>query len=265
MYDAHHESRNSMFFYDLIVSRWSTVLHAHHCDGIFWTSRFGYGYHVPHSSNNTKGATITLLREPSDRLISAFLFNDGMMLPRGSPWRQASQAVKSIINSTACPISTYASLPGVEGCQTKMILGRHCGEVYSLTRRDIETAIDMMSFTENFAFIGLSEEAEASAMLFLAMYGPCYARKGARGVCEESLQQLQDHKTALNKTYMYSRRYRSNKRHSTDMHDKLAMQLHRVGWRDAADEEIYKAARRIFYKRCEEYSIPTITIANLTS
>lgn len=251
VYEAHHSSpsSSSLFFYDMISRNWNTAMPAH-CNGVFITTKFGYGFHVPYWPNRMKGATVTLLRKPSDRLISAFLFNDGMMLPRGSPWKKASRAVKDVINSTLIPIGTYSLLPGVDGCQTKMILGKQCGDVYTLTKSDITSAIEIVSSPEHFAFIGLTEEAEATALLFLAMYGPCYDRAGE--LVSDTLVQ-QAHLKTLHKTY--SHRYRSNKRNSLATHAKLHMQLHAVGWRDEADDAVYNAARRTFYKRCDDYNI----------
>ena len=232
----------SVFLYDVAVRKWRTLLPAH-CRSRIQIYPSAYGFHEPYKESN-KGAVVTLFRKPADRLISAFLFQEGMMFPRGSPWKVNGKSLKAVINNTRVPIFTYASMPGVAGCQTKMVLGRHCGEVVALSDADIARAVEIVSSTDHFAFIGLTEEPQASALLFLAMYGPRYESTDleAVGVMIPPVGQSIENCTAraLNRTH--STHYRKNSRNIRDVHDELQEQLMSSGWVDHADDQVVAAA-----------------------
>lgn len=245
-YNTH---RSSAFFYDEMVRQWHTALPAH-CRRIIKTGPSAYGFHEPYRESY-KGVVVTLFRRPVDRLISAFLFHEGMMLPRGSPWKVIGKSLKAVINTTRVPIFTYTGMPGVAGCQTKMVLGLQCGEVVALSDADTAMAVEIVSSSDHFAFIGLTEEPEASALLFLAMYGPRYE--------SDQLEQPQGSAncTARALGRIYSTRYRKNSKNVQYVHDQLQEQLLSSGWVDHADDQVVNAAARVFYRRCREFNIST--------
>ena len=85
--------------------------------------------------------------------------------------------------------------------------------------------------------IGLTEEAAASAKLFYAMYG--------KGIQEPAYKP-------------YSKIYRANDKHDKIRRTKLLEVLKEQKWSDAPEQALYTHVRRIFYRRCAYYGIPTI-------
>lgn len=82
-----------------------------------------------------KGTIITMLRDPTNRIISAFLFD--VMIPIGFPVHsnEKRQEVKDNILKSEIPIQAYVNLPGISSCQTKMILGHYCGATVPLSEK----------------------------------------------------------------------------------------------------------------------------------
>jgi hypothetical protein len=75
-----------------------------------------------------RGAAIALFRKPIDRIISAYLFGEGLMLPLGCDLKIKELVFKARIelqrnSSYKFPITRYVGLDGMSNCQTKMILG----------------------------------------------------------------------------------------------------------------------------------------------
>ena len=66
--------------------------------------------------------------------------------------------------------ATYARWPGIAGCTTKMLIGRHCASPHIPTDADTERAIFIVR--EQFAFVGLREQWSASVCVFHAMLSP---------------------------------------------------------------------------------------------
>ena len=85
--------------------------------------------------------------------------------------------------------------------------------------------------------IGLTEEAAASAKLLYAMYG--------KGIQEPAYKP-------------YSKIYRANDKHDKIRRTKLLEVLKEQKWSDAPEQALYTHVRRIFYRRCAYYGIPTI-------
>lgn len=254
VYEAHQTPGQKVFFYDMVAKHWDTVVPGY-CKNVIKTGRFGYGYHVSYKPQDFKGSVVTLFRKPMNRIISAFLFHEGMMLPRGSPWKAAGRVVKEIINHTRVPIDTYARMPGVASCQSKMVLGKQCGEVYSLKSTDTEDAVNTINSPDHFAFIGLTEEPVATYQLFVAMYGDHYPHNHTNYSSAKEVF----NKTKMESIYqnIYGHKYRKNGHNSNEVNIKLAMQLHASGWTDDADEKLYEAAAKQFYRRCAQYQIST--------
>jgi hypothetical protein len=202
-----------------------------------------FGFHWPMTDQRMMGNTITLFRKPMSRIISAFLFD--IMLPQGFGNRtpEVKQQIRERINSTDSPVYAYSQIPGIANCQTKMVLGFRCGVPMNLTKKQMQEAV--IRVKNNFYFIGLTEESEASANLFLAMHGT----EGGLPL-RKSLADLTD------PPFRFTH-YRRNKRHSTDSHVSYEQQMIRHGWKDEFDEAVYETAAKLFYFRCQQYNIST--------
>ncbi|KAJ1411627.1 hypothetical protein B484DRAFT_482615, partial [Ochromonadaceae sp. CCMP2298] len=156
-----------------VVARNITALR---CEVPFYTGNFGFGYHVPlpdlRSLPHLNGSAVTLFRNPYDRVISSFMHGNGIhniMFPIGFPNRASAKfTLRSQIRRSEFPIFTYASLPGIANCQTKMVLGRDCGRVADLSAEEVGEAVRRVR--QDMRFVGLTEESDASAQLFVAMF-----------------------------------------------------------------------------------------------
>lgn len=224
----------------------------------------GFGWHSPYLKENSNGTTVTLFRRPRNRLISAFLFNAGMMIPPGHLYsvnESYQPEIFKYIRNSEYPIMTYANYMGIPSCQTKMVLGHNCGTEVPLTEEDLAEA--KRRVTDEFAFVGkghcflftyncdlvlspgragclipgLTEESAASAKLFYAMFG--------REIEEPAYKP-------------YARLYRVNDVATKEERAKLMKVLHDQKWSDPPEQALYQHVRKLFYKRCEEYGIPTL-------
>lgn len=208
-----------------------------------YDKRFGrYGYHVPYLPRQfprMKYSTVSVFRRPIDRLISAFLFRGGVMIPRGSVYHskyynetvhKAAVAFKRSIRSATYPIVAYANHPEIPSCQAKMVLGYHCGSNVVITATMIAEA--KRRLREEFLFVGLTEEPQATLHLFHAIFGGMNV-----GINDK---------------------IRRNTGHTVEVHDQLVEILRQHHWSDTPDEEVYREAARIFYARCEKYGIATV-------
>jgi hypothetical protein len=202
------------------------------------------GVHVPYKHSHMNHTIVTLLRKPTCRLISAFLY--GIMLPMGFSKVIKSDEfdiVKHKIRNATSPIYAYATLPGIASCQTKMLLGHECGSNPSLTPADGQEAIRRLH--EDTYFFGLTEEPEASVNLFLAMHS------------EDGTKPYRKTMTDMVDPPFKFTRKRMNDGHNYQTHQQLVYQLDSNGWKDEYDEVLYQEASEAFYRRCQQYKIPT--------
>jgi hypothetical protein len=84
----------------------------------------------------------------------------------------------------------------------------------------------------------LTEESEASEMLYRAMYLP-------RAQVVENPR---------------NKHYRKNQLHGSKMNKLLSKELEAVNWKDEFDDALYEEAERIFYSRCQWHNITTLMI-----
>lgn len=214
------------------------------CETTYYTGKFNFGYHVPHPLH-MNGSTVTLFRNPYTRVVSSFLYGKGVhqiMFPLGFPNRaKVKFELREQIRESPDPIFTYAQLPGIASCQAKMVLGRECGEPATISPAQLVEAARRMR--HDFAFVGLTEESEASARLFLAMYRP-----------EASPTAPVTHEELINGLYSTPR---ANVHHTTELNDELLAVLRKHQWRDAPDEAVYAVAVELFFERCARYGIVT--------
>lgn len=198
----------------------------------------GFGWHDPFIPELTNGSSVALFRKPRNRLVSAFLFEKGMMIPPGHLHSQNETLQEEIfkyISNTTFPIMTYANYIGIRSCQTKMVLGHNCGTEFPISDALLAEAKRRVEF--DFAFVGLTEEAAASAKLFYAMHGA--------GRPEPKAQP-------------HAKIYRANKNHSKLTRTKLLEVLREQKWSDPPEQALYQHVRRLFYTRCAHYNIPTL-------
>lgn len=184
-----------------------------------------------------------MFRKPIERLISAFLFADGIMIPRGFYNYDHEAEVRKNVTSSSVPIYTYAMIRGISQCQTKMIMGYDCGnDVPAFNKKQLNEVHRRL--LEDFFFFGLQEEPKATYELFIAMFGIGHLHD--KLILERKLKPI------------YQLNYRKNIYEDEKIKQKLRNDLLRMKWSDKADEYTYEIAKKIFYKRCEEYSIPTL-------
>jgi hypothetical protein len=180
----------------------------------------------------------TIFRDPLSRVISAFNFRrEGLMIPNGMTLNDASrQRFRSDILNSDCPICAYALHRNIQSCQTKMVLGYRCGQTVKMTESKFKEAIRRVR--EGFAFIGLTEEYEASKLLFFAMLNlpppPDLILDNVRNV-EERDQGIRKHPSS-----------------------ELRRQLIEAKAIDPFDSAVYAEAQKVFYERCRQFGIATI-------
>jgi len=238
-----------------------------HCEMDFYTGKFGFGYHIPfpqlnHLSHKLNGTTVSLFRQPSNRVISSFLHGKGphaIMFPLGFPNRaKVKYSLREQIRASQFPILTYAELPGISGCQTKMILGRECGEVTSFKEGDLREA--KRRLREDMLFVGLTEESNASAQLFMAMFGVSGSNNNLKSSNTSSDQlAIPSGKTFVD-MYVPNMQIlapRRNSQHTNALNSGLRRTLQVHGWKDHHDEALFAEAARIFYGRCRQHGIRT--------
>lgn len=258
--------RNRVFFYDKMVPQIKAGLtstcpvHIHTGD-----SHCNYGFHEPYRTKYApvlNHTLITVFRKPEERLISAFLFN-GMMIPLGSPWKLKARYIKAQLASKPHPILHYANLSGIASCQTKMVLGYNCGVAKKLTAANLLEVNRRLR--RDFAFVGLTEESEATAALFLAMFGsnpffPVPASVSASYIATATATASTTTKTATTNLFPlkqpYEVQYREGSHHGVTR-QQLLQTLRAHQWKDWADQHTYQEAQRLFYVRCRVYGIET--------
>jgi hypothetical protein len=171
------------------------------------------------------------------------------MLPIGFRNRSSENVarISHLVKNSSVPIFTYATLPGIPSCQTKMVLGRDCGEDLALSEAHLREAKRRIA-SEDFLFFGLTEEPEASANLFLALHLPTPPPQPPLNVSVFPSPQ---------RPFSFSS-VRANKLHTEATHQALGDALGKEGWTDRFDQELYREAAAIFYRRCAENSVSTV-------
>jgi len=118
------------------------------------------------------GNVVMLLREPRQRILSAYFYlraTNGKCCGRVWGWSgpssfSAFRAAALHANST-----TFLALPGASGCQTKMLVGRGCMDSVAVTSQEVDRAVSFIRHTA--AFVGIVEEYTASVCLWHERFG----------------------------------------------------------------------------------------------
>jgi len=166
---------------------------------------------------------VTLIRDPFDRLLSAFLFRGGHLEP-------APKNISALTKWWSGNITRYANYNGTLGCQTKEVAGNTCSEPMRITWSYIKLAIKILS--TDFKFVGLTEEYILSVKLYHKMFGegePCEA---------ESLNSRPGY---LYNTPISETAKRDIKENNLLEHD--------------PDVLLHKAAKKIFWERVCSYNL----------
>jgi hypothetical protein len=144
---------NEEFLFEIMKSNQTSV---DRCKTKVLGGRDGaFGWHSPYVAEYSHGSTVALFRKPKARLISAFLFEGGMMIPPGhlySTNETHHPIIFEYIRNTTHPIMTYANYLGIPSCQTKMVLGHNCGTEFPITESALDEAKRRVE--HEFAFIG---------------------------------------------------------------------------------------------------------------
>lgn len=237
MFKTELQHRSAPFIYDRLNPYFEkdnyTTTNPFNCTTEIVPINKRYGYHDPYDPNIVKGITVTMFRDPAERLISAFLFNDGVMLPPGFRSKFSRPEVKKHVRSAPVPIIEYANTPGIASCQTKMVMRQECGTPVNMSSADVTEA--KRRIKNDFKFIGITEESRATAELFYKMFG-----KIGNQVPPHDFQ---------------NRMYRQNTQHTVEKNSELLHILRSHNWHDDADTELYRHARSIFYSRCQQYNV----------
>eukprot|EP01032_Pedospumella_encystans_P012673 gene12672-14646_t len=128
-----------------------------------------------------------------------------------------------------------------------MTLGRECGETAEVTSVDVLEARRRIRF--DLAFVGLTEESEASAKLFLAMYPIPFEDTTISN--ESRKKEEQSLLEAVNQAP------RTNRDHTAQANEDHKSVLQQHNWSDSADVAVYQEAVEVFYERCQGYGIET--------
>ena len=193
-------------------------------------SRGLFGYHSAYNGRNR--TAITNFRLPIDRIISAYLFGGGLMTPHGMSLKLRSYIINLKRNQINVSINTYTKYPGIEHCQTKMVLGYECAKEMSLNNEDFEEAKRRIKY--DFLFIGLTEFPLQTEELYRFMFP------------KET--------TDIEAIKPY-RKVRQNSNHNNHSNYELRKTLEEKNFSDFYDDQLYQEALNIFKERCSAYNI----------
>eukprot|EP00040_Diaphanoeca_grandis_P006728 m.38441 g.38441 ORF g.38441 m.38441 type:complete len:456 (+) comp17917_c0_seq1:220-1587(+) len=151
--------------------KWDTVLHPvidfsafPYCNWNITTStpRANFRNHVPLPLDHRPQQnwwTMGLFRDPRRRLVSGW--NDGKHANGFDPKHLSS------FQKTTTSLEQYVRHPSIRNCVTKMLVGAYCARNRNLTQHAFSEARRRLI---NMAFVGLTDNFDASACLFCRMY-----------------------------------------------------------------------------------------------
>ena len=213
----------------------ATVVRHQRENGEMWS------FHRPYDVRRQRARAVALFRDPKARVAAAFYFYkmDDVMLPPGFRLRDhppdPSRGQKrwhehlyAVLAGSPNPLKTYADLPGISGCQTKMVLGFECARDLAITEAARAEAVRRLR--EDFAFVGLQEQWESSVELLWRMFGvPGAPRPGVDTATDTH--------------------YRQGSYNRTQARRDLAR------YSDPDDETIFEEARALLIWRCNAFGV----------
>ena len=185
--------------------------------------------HTPYiRAKHGVGTAVTLVRSPRARLVSAYFFGlrevGHPMLPLGHPEKDLSawdKVERRRLKRAMPTIQAYARYPGIAHCQTKMVLGIHCGEAVDVTPDMSREAIRRLR--EDFRFVGVQDHWSASVQLAWA---------------------------ELNATSAVELVKSAQARHQYTTRERAAAMANLTAYADVYDEALYDAAAALLRERC---------------
>ncbi len=185
--------------------------------------------HTPYiRAKHGLGTAVTLIRSPRARLASAWFFGlrevGHPMLPLGHPEKDLSawdKAARRRLRLAMPTIQAYARYPGIAHCQTKMVLGIHCGEAVDVTPDMSREAIRRLR--EDFRFVGVQDHWRASVQLALAEFN-----------ATSSVELVKS----------------AQARHQYTKRERAAALANLTAYEDVYDEALYDAAAALLRERC---------------
>jgi len=211
-----------------------------HCAGAF--ARFKNGHDgLPHAAvSKYSGRIVTMLRQPEDRFVSAFLHNlhdceplKRRWLDNGKVWTESTLR-KVLSNDSKASLLLCSYFKCVRGCATNMLAGKVC-DAGRPSNGTTARALDVVR--AHAGFVGLQEQYNTSVALWERMFG-----------LPAPLPDVVYHNTRPNGMGAYKAR--------------VYELVHKLGLRDEADEALYNAALEWFDARRAAY-LPDVTAVPL--
>lgn len=233
------------------------------CDGRLWLPLVGHdpvdhareitvsmsGALVHAASLSPRGGGLAaMFRQPSQRLISAFLDNFHAF---GVPPKSRQE-----MKSRASTVDRWARWPGIASCQTKMLLGMACAApVPEGKGAQMLVEASKLLRSDAFVFVGIQEQWERSICLFHATLG-----RGTSPMISELEDLGHSHNSngplSLRRTSRGCR-LRSSSGECFDTSNIANMYNESVlgGWRDELDEALYAVAIEVFHANLARYGL----------
>lgn len=180
-----------------------------------------------------KGHMVTFLRQPEERVISAYHDLDWAIV-QGENLNQPGRSWS--LTSNVAPRNAKDFAHRISGCATRMLTrsGYACAESDEPVTAE-EVALAKKRLREDFAFVGLSQQWDLSICLFSAMFKvPCHS------------SQFLNSRPGLRVKGFYE--------HGAD---KLYSTRVLGGFKDPDDGAVYEEAQRIFAGNLERYGVNT--------
>jgi hypothetical protein len=197
----------------------------------------GSHQHTPYDPS-FKGIAVTLLRDPADRLVSAYFFGGiHPMFPAGHDFKDlndvdaAAAFARIAKTSNRSYIDAYARTPGVAHCQTKAVLGRLCGDAAVLEPSDLDEALRRLD--EDFLFVGAQAFFPESVRTLHAMLAP---------ELEVDLHRLAESTSRIH-------------RYTAQQRDGARADLALAGFHDAFDGPLYERGLARFRRAAARYGV----------
>lgn len=137
---------------------------------------FGYHHHVPWlrglgqpTLHPRVGSVVAVFRDPLQRLISAHRSMQQSPLCCSLDWGLGPPNGTRRRSFDGVSAAQFARMPGIGGCQTKMVLGWACAREVQLTQAAVARAVHFVE--HSMAFVGLLAEWETTVCLWHARFG----------------------------------------------------------------------------------------------
>jgi len=211
------------------------------CD---WQVRFDhnnvFSNHFPLPGNlERRGplSPVALFRDPRRRLVSAWNNNKHSYGLSGLKRKQMEEQAQTL--------DKFVAYPGIPDCQTKMLVGKTCGNDVKVTDAMRTQAFERLRST--MAFVGLTDMFNASVCLFHHMYG------GAPEEYQFQAVGLERSSDFLFKHYHRSKKYQPLPGGGERVHQDMWKDIDPMA--EPNDWPIYQEVVRIFVQRLQAHGL----------